>query len=654
MRTSYNNLHKYLYIVPLLFSLSSIFAQTSDEKILTNDKRFLNANKYFQDQDYKSAVYLYLTADSVLPGNPYLAYYIGTSYLNIPGEKSKSLTYLENSSKQYETYNLTANLKIPVEVFYYLGKSFQHVYKLDEAIESFEKYIKYAGSKGKFGATVAENAIKTCQRAQELIKHPVDVKVTNMGNVLNSEYPDYSPVISADESVLIFTSRRPDGTNNVNENGEFYENIYISTKVNGEWTQPVGIGQNINTSFHEASVSLSADGQHLYIYKEDDIYVCDLNGDEWSAPKKLNASVNTKYWEPSASISADNNYLYFVSDRPGGLGKRDIYRSRRLPNGLWGKAENLGYTLNTAYDEDGPFIHPDGKTLYFSSDAPVGMGGFDIYKTTYNDTTRTWSAPKNLGFPINSTDDDIFFILSTSGKHAYYSSVQPNGVGEKDLYRIDLPQTEEEEPSLVLMTGNITMEHNIQASIDVNIVVTDRATGELVGIFKPNTKTGKYLIILDPGKEYNLDFQAEDRMIFSENISTKNVKTYREIEKPIQLKGFEIGANSILRNLFFDTNKAELRPESEVELNKLFIILQQNPTMVIEIGGHTDNIGNEAFNQKLSESRAKSVADYLIGKGIGSKKIKPKGYGVLKPVATNDTEEGRQENRRIDYTILAY
>ncbi len=645
---------KYFYIFPLLFSLSSIFAQTNDEKKLTTNKSFLNANQYFLDEEYKSAINLYFEVDSIIPGNPYLAYSIGASYLNLPGEKSKSLVYLENASNQYELYNSTANLKIPVEVFFYLGKSFQYGYKLDEAILAFEKYIKLAGSKGKFGATIAENAIKTCERAKELIKQPVDVKVTNMGKVLNSEYPDYSPVISADESVLIFTSRRPDGTNNVNENGEFYENIYISSKANEEWSAPVSIGENINTPFHEASVSLSADGQHLYIYKQDDIYVCDLNGDVWSAPKKLNYPVNTKYWEPSASISADNNFLYFVSDRPGGLGKRDIYRSRRLPNGLWGKAENLGYTVNTSYDEDGPFIHPDGKTLYFSSDAPTGMGGFDIYKTTYNDSTNTWSTPKNLGYPINSTDDDIFFILSASGKHAYYSSIQPNGVGEKDLYMIDLPQTTEEEPSLVLMTGNITIEHNIKASIDVNIVVTDIATGALVGIFKPNTKTGKYLIILDPGKEYNLDFQAEDHMIFSENISTKNVKNFREIDRPIQLKGFEIGANSILRNLFFDFNKADLRPESEVELNKLFLILQQNQSMVIEIGGHTDNIGNPAFNQQLSESRAKKVADYLIEKGISANRMRPKGYGEIRPVTTNDTNEGRQENRRIDYTILNF
>jgi hypothetical protein len=646
---------KYFYLA-LLLSLNSIYAQTPnkvEDKALLLNPAFLSAKKSFQNADYKSSLREFLEIDSLQPNNPLLHYFIGASYLNIPGIKNKSLSFLQMAADAYEGYNTSATLKIPVEVYFYLGQSQRQNYKLDDAILSFQKYEKQADGKGKFSQKISENAIKSCEIAKELIKQPVKVKITNLGKNVNSEYPDYSPVISADESVLIFTSRRPDGDiTNVNENYEYYENIYISNKSGEEWTTPVSIGANINTFFHEASVSLSADGQHLYIYKEEHLYVCDLDGDVWSKPKRLNTPVNSKYWEPSASISADNNSLFFVSNRPGGLGQRDIYKSRRLPNGLWGKAENLGVTINSAYDEDGPFIHPDGKTLYFSTNAPKGMGGFDIFKTVYNDSTHTWSEPKNLGYPINSTDDDIFFIISASGKHAYYSSIQTNGYGEKDIYIIDLPQQESEEPSLVLMTGNITMEHNIKASIDVNIVVTNTANGELVGIFKPNSKTGKYLIILDPGKDYNLNFEAEDHMIFTEKISTKGVKTYKEIDLPIELKSFEIGANAILRNIFFDFNKDELRPESEIELNKLYVILSQNPNMEIEIGGHTDNKGNANTNQKLSENRARKVAEFLISKGINAGHLHPKGYGSSKPIGTNDTEEGRQENRRIDYTIL--
>ncbi len=646
---------RYFFSILLFACFTKIYSQTIEEQKIP-DKNFVAAQRFFEKNNFKSALTLLLPIDSAKPGNPYVEYLIGTSYLRIPGEKNKSINYLTKAAEQFETYNKAAVYKIPIEVYYYLGQSNQLCYKLDDAIKNFEKYLDLSKPNGKYPPGVIYDNIKTCTRANELMKHPVNMKVTNLGKGLNTEYPEYSPVISADESVLIFTSRRPEeeGSTDVDENGQFYENIYISMNQGGNWTTPLSIGKNINTIFHEASVSLSADGQHLYIYKQDDIFVCDLNGDVWSSPKKLNASVNTKYWEPSASISADNNYLYFVSDRPGGLGKRDIYRSKRLPDGQWGKAENLGYSVNTDFDEDGPFIHPDGKTLYFSSNAPNGMGGFDIYKTIYSDSSTTWSAPKNIGYPINSTDDDIFFILSASGKHGYYSSVQPGGYGEKDLYRIDMPKLVEEEPALVLMTGNITMEHNIKASIDVNVVVTDRETKELIGIFKPNSKTGKYLIILEPGREYNLDFEAEDRMIHTENVSTKNVKTYKEIDLPIELKAYEVGESAILRNLFFDTNKAELRPESEVELNKLFNVLQQNQGMVIEISGHTDNVGNQVLNQKLSESRAQSVSDYLIGKGIDPNRLKPKGFGSDKPITTNDTDEGRQENRRIEYTILKH
>lgn len=643
-----------IFIVLTLFLISStLFAQNEQEKKVLK-KDYILANQLLEDEDYRGALKLFLKIDSSNRGNANIHYFLGYTYLHLQ-DKKKSLAYLKDATEQFDSYNATASVKIPIEAFYYMGKACQLDYKLDEAIDNYRKYILLARQNGKIGTRDVENAIYSCEKAKEYIQRPVPVEITNLGEKINTSFPEYSPVISADESTLIFTSRRKYGTTPTTQD-ELFEDIYITNKKGGTWSEPVTIGENINSPFHEASVSLSADGQHLYIYKEDDngsIYVCDLNGDEWSKPKKLNSNINTKAWEPSASISADNNYLYFVSDRIGGLGKRDIYKSKRLPDGSWGKAENLGSTINTPYDEDGPFIHPDGKTLYFSSNAPNGMGGFDIFRSIYNDSIGTWSTPQNLGYPINSTDDDIFFIISADGRHAYYSSVQPGGFGEKDLYIITLPETQDNASSLVLLTGNISIENNIKAAIDVNIVVTDNITKQLIGIYKPNAKTGKYLIILEPGRDYNIDYEAEDHLFASENISTKDLKRFKEIDKPISLKNIEVGSKAILKNIFFDFNKSELKPESQVELNKLYLILQQNPGMVIEISGHTDNKGNDSFNQKLSENRAEKVVEYLIGKGIEANRLKAKGYGASKPVSTNETEEGRQENRRIEYTILS-
>jgi outer membrane protein OmpA-like peptidoglycan-associated protein len=641
-----------LLLLTSIIDLSVVHAQTKSSQ---NDELLNKAEDFLFFKDYIHALPVFLKLDSLNPHNPVVNYSIGLCYLKSISNKKKSISYLE-----FAAGNISSKMKegtgngseVPVEVYLNLGRAYHLDYKLDDAIKMFEKYKTFLKKENPlFAQTDVE--INMCKIAKGLISHPVKAEIKNIQTV-NSAYPDYGPVISADESVLIFTSRRPGGTNEtLTPTGEYYEDIYISYKINDQWTNPVPIGGNINSPGHEASIGLSADGQQLFIYKDDNndgnIYVCDLNGDTWSAPKKLGSNINTKAWEPSASLSADGSTLYFVSDRKEGFGGRDIYRSRKLPDGTWGLSQNLGSTINTSYDEDGPFIHPDGKTLYFSSNGPNSMGGFDIFSSTVTEF-NTWSTPENVGYPINTTDDDIFYVLSASGKHAYYSTFKPEGKGEKDIYMITI-ETPKETP-LTVFSGYIKMATAALAT--ARIVVTDNETGDLIGIYTPNSKTGKYLLILPPGRDYNIAVEAEGHLFHSENINVPLNSAYAEVHKAFELTPFKAGEKITLNNIFFDVNKSTLRKNSQTELDRIYRTMNQNPTLKIQISAHTDSDASTEYNQTLSDKRAQAVVDYLTERGIDPSRMVSKGFGETKPIAPNDTPENKQLNRRTEFEILSY
>lgn len=646
---------KSLLVIFSFFITSTSFAQNA--KIEAQSSELLNkAEDYLFFQDYSHALPLYLKLDSLNPNNPVVQYKIGVCYLKSTENKKKSIPYFEFAAgmiKANAKFNSEDATDTPIDVYYNLAHAYHLDYKLDEAINMFEKYktfLKHDDEKYK----KVDTEIAMCKVAKGLVLRPVKAEIKNLGPTVNSTFADYVPTISADESVLIFTSRRANGTSNeLTTTGEYYEDIYISYKINDAWSVPVSIGSNINTKGHEACIGLSADGQQLYIYKDDNldgnIYVCNLNGDTWSAPKKLGLNINTKAWEPSASLSADGNTLYFVSNRKGGFGGRDIYKSQKLPDGSWGLPQNLGSLINSPYDEDAPFIHPDGKTLYFSSNGPTSMGGFDVFSSTLSDL-NLWSVPENIGYPINTTDDDIFYVLSASGKHAYYSTFKADGNGEKDIYVItlDIPK----ETPLTVLKGNITLDPMALAS--TRIVVTDNETGELIGIYAPNTKTGKYLLILPPGKDYNIAVEAEGYLFHSENIKVPAGSGYNEINKAIDLAPLKIGEKIVLRNIFFDVDKSNLRPQSQTELDRVFRTMLQNSSLKIQIAAHTDGDATPSYNLKLSDQRAQAVVDYLAERGLEKSRLTAKGFGETKPIAPNDTPENKQLNRRIEFEIISY
>jgi outer membrane protein OmpA-like peptidoglycan-associated protein len=657
-------LRNILAISLCMFALSSWSQKTESAD---TRKSFDQAEKYFLEEHYSQALPLYIRVDSTLKDNANVSYKVGMCYLNSAVDKIKSIPYFERAVK-----NTSATAKedafkeksAPIDAFYQLAHAYHLNYQLDYAISSFQKFKTFIAETDKNMLNNIDHQIEMCNNAKIMVASPVTIKIDNLGPNVNSPYADYSAVVSADESSLFFTSRRPSTTGGGIDpaDGKYYEDIYFCSKKDSVWTPAVNMGTPINTLTNDATIGVSVDGQKLLIYRDDNgdgnIYTSQLQGGTWLVPAKMSENINTQLWEPSASISADGTRLFFASNREGGFGGRDIYMSKQLPNGLWSKAVNLGPTINTQYDEDGPFIHPDGVTLFFSSTGHKSMGGFDIFFCQVNTETDkvSASAPVNIGYPVNSTDDDIFYTPTADNKRAYYSSFKSGGYGEKDIYMITFP--EQKETPLTVYKGRIKSLGGTTVT-NVEITVIDNETGQLVGTYFPNSKTGNYLFILPPGGNYNISYQAEGYLLQSENMVVPKDSTYNLINTFIELKPITVGQRVTLKNIFFDYNKATLRPISRIELDKFYKMLNEKNQLVVEISGHTDSKGNDEFNMKLSQARAQSVVDYLIKKGIDTKRMIAVGYGETKPIAKNtkpdgkDDEMGMQLNRRVEYRILS-
>lgn len=491
--------------------------------------------------NYQAALADLMVLDSLFPSNSIISYYLGQCYLHVPGRKSKAVESLVKAipavSKVLTESDYRGN-KVPPITLYYLARAYHLDFKTDSAIAYYNRYKKWVPSYELETLQDIDRQIETCRNAQQLFAQPVNTTIENLGPVVNSKYDEYAPVLDALESTLIFTSRREGTTGGkIADDGKYFEDIYISSKIDGKWSEPLSIGPNINTNGHEATISLSADGEQLYIYRDDlgdgNIYVSRFNGDVWGKPVKLGNNVNTTSRETHASISSDNTTLYFTSDRDGGNGGMDIYFSKRLPNGEWGLPTNIGPEINTKYDEEGPFIHPDGHTLFFSSRGHNSIGGFDIFFSNRMPDGK-WTTPQNIGYPINSPDDEYFFVTSPDGKRAYFASSQTGGVGQKDLYLLSL-EIEKEVPLTVYKGFITTTEDVLPEDVVINVTELSRPD-EPYGIYRANPKTGKFILILHSGKKYNISYEAKDYMFYSENLFVPEETSFFIINKEVELK----------------------------------------------------------------------------------------------------------------------
>ena len=556
---------------------------------------------------------------------------------------------------------------------YWIGRSYQYDSKFDKAMEFYNIYksklektsTSYAGLE-KVSAKEVDRRMEECKNGNELIAAPKPYSIINAGSEINSEYDDYGPVVNADETEMIFTTRRRDG--NINENvwddNKPYEDIFFTEKVNGKWSQAKNIGTTINTRYNNSNLTLSPDGKTLFIYKDGvgdgDIFYSERLDSSWSVPKPLLGTINSPYHESSVSISKDGNTIYFASERPGGLGGSDIYSATKNSKGTWSVIKNLGPNVNTEYDEEAPFMDFDGKTLYFSSMGHKGMGGRDIFKVTLLDpATNQWSEPENVGHPINTPDDDIFITGTSTPNRFYFASERAGGYGYSDIYLITDEQPDDQE-KVATDAPKVSLHKFILTVLDADTQEPLKATVRMRGmdnsaVAMRNSQDGVFeFMVMSPNSKDYLVYIEKDGYIF-ENISFPlGGTTEKEVvdERIVMMKKINVGAVSVLRHVFFDFDKAILKSESFDELDKLVKLLQQNPKVKIEIGGHTDNMGTHEYNIDLSNKRAIAVRTYLISKGLDAKRITSVGYGETQPIVSNDDEDsGREINRRVEFKV---
>ncbi len=469
----------------------------------------------------------------------------------------------------------------------------------------------------------------------------------NLGDSINTPEAEYFPSMPIDGKLLVYTRRV----------GNHNEDFFASEKVDGKWTKSVPLPGNINTPQNEGAQNISSDGEWLVFTGCDrpdgegscDLYISYKTPDGWSPAFNLGSNVNTDQWESEPCLSPDKRDLYFASRRFGGYGGTDIYVAHLLPNGKWSKPENLGPGINTVGDEQCPFIHADNQTLYFTSNSLQGYGGDDLF-VVRKGADNKWGKPENLGYPINTIDNEGTLFIGADAKTTYYTSDRSDSKGRYDIYTFDM--REDVRPARTLWVKGKVYDKKTSSGLPSSVELIDLTTKQTISKVQTD-ETGNYLITLPVGKDYAFNVARQGYLFYSDNYSLKNRPADSIYKKNIPLQPIEVQATIVLRNLFFDTKKYDVKPESEVELDKVVQLLQDNPTVKIQIEGHTDNIGTAVDNQKLSEARAKATINYLIKKGIRAERLIAKGFGASKPIADNKTEEGRSQNRRTELRVMA-
>jgi len=472
----------------------------------------------------------------------------------------------------------------------------------------------------------------------------------NLIKSINSTSDEYFPMVNPSATMLYFTSKRKSQFG-----GEGNENLYTVPIYESGFGKVTLLPEPLNSTKNEGSSSFTGDGQTIVFSRcgdtdgigNCDIYMARFNGTNWEEPHNMGQVINSSKWDAQPSISADGTKLVFASNRSGGIGKEDIYISYKDTSGNWGIPQNLGNVINTSDYEKSPFLAADGRTLYFSSSGHGGAGKADMFKSVL--INGVWSQPVNMGSKINTPYDDLFFTTSASGEYAFFASKRPEGQGGFDIYQFGLP--EHLKPTATTIVRGTVWDAE-QNPIPANIIVQDLTTGDVLTTTTSHPQTGKYTVTLPSGRNYSMIVNSERRFFNSQNFRLESQIAYEEINRNITLEEIKKGAKARLNNIFFDTGKSNLTLDSRIDLNRIVKLMQENPTMIIQIGGHTDNTGNDATNLSLSLKRAKAVKRYLTDASIASERIDTKGYGASEPFTTNLTEEGRALNRRTEFLIL--
>lgn len=587
-------MQRIIIVAILFFAGSTVAWSQSAREILKKGEALYLAKEYVK------ALEVYQQGLKRHPKDARLNFRTGLTYLSLPS-KSESLRYLQAA--------FTINPSVDENIYYYLGMSYQSNKQFQKALEFFSEHKKRRAN----ARDDVDKRISQVLFADSAMRSPSGAVVENVGKAINSSFHEYSPLVSPDGNTMIFTSNRPsEGA----PSGKLYEDIYISKRVNNQWTKPQKISPNINIRFNDAAASLSRDGKTLIIYYEyggGDIYISQLKGNEWSKPIPLNQNINSPAsWETSAFVTADGKQLYFTSNRAGGMGSLDIYVSEMEMTGDWGKAKNLGPVINTPGREDSPAVDADGKTLFFSSDGHRGMGGMDIFRSEFKD--GKWQKPVNLGYPINSVEDDSFFGLTGDRRRAFFSSMREDGNSE--IYTLTFL-----EPYMVVAEAQLPPMDETPVKNTGSRTVRQPSVEGPQPVDKPRTPV--------------------------KSTASKSTPAY---SRPGNIPS---GPTIARKMLYFAPNHDALSKEALRKLDDIVSYLAEHKDVRGLIEGHTDNQGNAALNNALSIRRANFVARYLTEKGVDPSKLAVRGYGARRPLVSNDDEiDGRQLNRRIELSLI--
>ncbi len=626
-------MRSYFLLIFLVLS-SSAFGQSTNRKAQNS---FDDAQQFVRQNIFGEAIKYLDNAIKIDPKFQQAYLQLGDIYKRV-----------RNIQKAKENYRIAVSVA-PVAhatTYFILGESELQTGDYLPAKQNFEVFLTKAGYLDEKYIEKTKKYILDCEFSINAIKNPVPYEPFNLGFNVNSEYRDYFPALTADGQTIIFTR-------NVKGNEDFY----TSTKKNGEWQKAKSLSSNINTpNYNEGAQSISPDGRYLFFTgcnRPDgvgrcDLYVCRKEGNDWSKPINLGTTINTSEWESQPSISADGNTLYFLSNRAGGYGGYDVWKSTLDINGRWATPVNLGPNINTAYDEGTPFIHADGQTLFFSSDGWPGLGQKDIfYSKIQND--GTFSKAVNLGYPINTFNDEFGFIVSADGTEGLFSSDLDGGFGDVDIYKFKLPN--QLKPAPITYVKGVVRDKDTNKPLEANVIVMNLNKKITTYNEITDSENGDFIAVTPTNNKYSFNVMADGYMLYSRHLDVKDQDANKPINLEILMEKIKAGSKVKLNNIFFDTNKFELLEQSIIELNLLTDLLKANTTVEVEIEGHTDDVGTLKDNQVLSQNRAKSVYTFLIENGIEKKRLTYKGYGETKPNADNATEEGRQLNRRTEFII---
>ncbi|MGV3502487.1 MAG: OmpA family protein [Adhaeribacter sp.] len=601
-------------------------------------------NKLFNDEAYRSAIPFYEQVLAKDPDNAAALFRAGVSYISFDKEKASDYIYRAQRLKP----------KVSSDIEYWLGRIDHLNYKFDDAIAHYRLYDAKL-KKNDLRKEEVASLIQQSKNAKAQFNTPRDIFVKNLGPTVNTSYSEHSPVIASDDNYLLFTSRAENVTGGKEDQfGEYYEDIFDTRRVSAEaFEQPKPVGR-INSKYHDAAIQLFDNDTKLLLYRDEnngDFYVSTReSGGEWSEPKSLGSEINSKDYEGDAYITPDGQQLYFSTSHYSENGDKDIYVSQRDSKGNWGKPKSLGQVINSAEDDDSPYLSRDGKTLYFSSRGHNSMGGYDVFVSRFDSVGRKWTKPENMGYPINTPDDDAYYRLSPDGSYAYLSSYRMGGYGEKDIWTINFIRN-------VRIRGHVYNLRDSTVVPGVELVFSGQQADKKAISFRDVTKpdSGSYAVELLSGRTYQVSVTKDGNQIATEAFEVPVITNDTTvIEKDFYVPFMDSTAMKrfTFKKIYYDTDEYYLRPESVQELDNIVKVLKANPQINLSIDGHCDSRNTDEYNMVLGDNRAKAAYDYLVKNGISDRRLMTVSYGERRPIAPNDSPENMQLNRRTEFNIV--